>query len=284
MLRHWKGASVSPSCTDSMAPSPRKCRSEMVAVSGCLLLCVVVFRPVLSRGCNDNTGRNLDNSWYTKDGEELPIMVLMPMNESARMSSISQGIDPAVQLAIQHIRESRLYSFSLIPKIYDTEVTRRVVFNKILLCLRSRLDDMYVAPLRNPRPYAHSHSSVCAILFMWTWDWDAWILNIRIAMPAPFCVKVAYELSPTPRHHMIVKWERHLQSYKISEINQVAEDGKTEESLSRLQRPADRVPASCTRQSFYIICAALTISSLKRYIYKQHRIKYVKDINTLALR
>lgn len=44
------------------------------------------------------------------------------MNESALMSSISQGIEPAVQLAIQHIRESRKYSFSLITKIYDTEV------------------------------------------------------------------------------------------------------------------------------------------------------------------
>ena len=38
------------------------------------------------------------------------------------MSSISQGIEPAVQLAIQHIRETRKYSFSLITKIYDTEV------------------------------------------------------------------------------------------------------------------------------------------------------------------
>uniref|UniRef100_A0A672SU29 Gamma-aminobutyric acid type B receptor subunit 2 n=1 Tax=Sinocyclocheilus grahami TaxID=75366 RepID=A0A672SU29_SINGR len=63
----------------------------------------------------------LDNNWYTRDGEKLPIMVLMPMNESALMSSISQGIEPAVQLAIQHIRESRQYSFSLITKIYDTE-------------------------------------------------------------------------------------------------------------------------------------------------------------------
>ncbi|CDQ89043.1 unnamed protein product [Oncorhynchus mykiss] len=49
-------------------------------------------------------------------------MVLMPMNESALMSSISQGIEPAVQLAIQHIRESQNYKFSLITKIYDTEV------------------------------------------------------------------------------------------------------------------------------------------------------------------
>lgn len=44
------------------------------------------------------------------------------MNESALMSSISQGIEPAVELAIRHIRESRQYSFSLVTKIYDTEV------------------------------------------------------------------------------------------------------------------------------------------------------------------
>ncbi|KAJ8334163.1 hypothetical protein SKAU_G00398020 [Synaphobranchus kaupii] len=105
-----------------MAPSQWKCRSEMFVVSGCLLLFIWGFQPVLSRGCNYNAGHNLDNAWYSKDGEDLPIMVLMPMNESALMSSISQGIDPAVNLAIQHIRESRLYSFSLIPKIYDTEV------------------------------------------------------------------------------------------------------------------------------------------------------------------
>ncbi|MBN3305671.1 gamma-aminobutyric acid type B receptor subunit 2 [Amia ocellicauda] len=104
-----------------MAPSQRKCRSEMVVVSGCMLLFVLGLRPVFGRGCNDNAGHGMDNDWYAKDGEELPIMVLMPMNESALMSSISQGIDPAVQLAIHHIRESGLYSFSLIPKIYDTE-------------------------------------------------------------------------------------------------------------------------------------------------------------------
>ncbi|KAI1901606.1 hypothetical protein AGOR_G00036130 [Albula goreensis] len=104
-----------------MASSQWKCRSEMIVVSGCLLLFVWGFQPVLSVGCNYNAGHNLDNAWYSKDGEDLPIMVLMPMNESALMSSISQGIDPAVNLAIKHIRESRLYSFSLIPKIYDTE-------------------------------------------------------------------------------------------------------------------------------------------------------------------
>uniref|UniRef100_A0A8B9KRT5 Gamma-aminobutyric acid type B receptor subunit 2 n=1 Tax=Astyanax mexicanus TaxID=7994 RepID=A0A8B9KRT5_ASTMX len=57
-------------------------------------------------------------AWSARD---VPIMVLMPMNESALMSSISQGIEPAVQLAIRHIRESRKYAFSLITKIYDTE-------------------------------------------------------------------------------------------------------------------------------------------------------------------
>ncbi|XP_061114576.1 gamma-aminobutyric acid type B receptor subunit 2 [Conger conger] len=104
-----------------MASSRRRCKSEMIVVSGCLLVLVLRFRPVLARVCNDNAGHNLEKAWYTKDGEALPIMVLMPMNESALRSSISQGIDRAVQLAIQHIRESRLYSFSLIPKIYDTE-------------------------------------------------------------------------------------------------------------------------------------------------------------------
>lgn len=83
---------------------------------------VLGFQPALAKVCHDYTRHGLDNYWYTRDGEKLPIMVLMPMNESAMMSSISQGIEPAVQLAIQHIRESRQYSFSLITKIYDTEV------------------------------------------------------------------------------------------------------------------------------------------------------------------
>ncbi|RXN26099.1 gamma-aminobutyric acid type B receptor subunit 2 [Labeo rohita] len=104
-----------------MAPSRRDCRCDMIFLSGCLLLSVLGFQPALAKVCNDYTRHGLDNNWYTRDGEKLPIMVLMPMNESALMSSISQGIEPAVQLAIQHIRESRQYSFSLITKIYDTE-------------------------------------------------------------------------------------------------------------------------------------------------------------------
>lgn len=94
----------------------------MIFLLGYLLLSVLGFQSALAKVCNDYTRHGLDNNWYTRDGEKLPIMVLMPMNESALMSSISQGIEPAVQLAIQHIRESRQYSFSLITKIYDTEV------------------------------------------------------------------------------------------------------------------------------------------------------------------
>lgn len=96
----------------------------MFLPTGCLLLLssVLLFHPALAKVCNDRTKHGQDNSWFARDGENLPIMVLMPMNESALMSSISQGIEPAVQLAIQHIRESRKYSFSLITKIYDTEV------------------------------------------------------------------------------------------------------------------------------------------------------------------
>lgn len=110
----------------SMAPSRRDCRCDMIFLSGCLLLSVWGFQPALAKVCNDYTRHGLDNNWYMRDGEKLPIMVLMPMNESALMSSISQGIEPAVQLAIQHIRESRQYSFSLITKIYDTEVNASV--------------------------------------------------------------------------------------------------------------------------------------------------------------
>ncbi|KAK1805039.1 hypothetical protein P4O66_019399 [Electrophorus voltai] len=102
----------------SMAPSRRDCRWEMIFLSGCLLLSVLGFQPTAAKVCNDYTRHGLDTTWYSKD---VPIMVLMPMNESALMSSISQGIEPAVQLAIQHIRESKQYSFSLITKIYDTE-------------------------------------------------------------------------------------------------------------------------------------------------------------------
>lgn len=106
-----------------MAPARRDCSGwEMLLPTGCLLLSVLLFHPALAKVCNDRTKHGQDNSWFARDGENLPIMVLMPMNESALMSSISQGIEPAVQLAIQHIRESRKYSFSLITKIYDTEV------------------------------------------------------------------------------------------------------------------------------------------------------------------
>ncbi|XP_030597737.1 gamma-aminobutyric acid type B receptor subunit 2 [Archocentrus centrarchus] len=105
-----------------MAPARRDCSGwEMFLPTGCLLLSVLLFHPALAKVCNDRTKHGQDNSWFTRDGENLPIMVLMPMNESALMSSISQGIEPAVQLAIQHIRESGKYSFSLITKIYDTE-------------------------------------------------------------------------------------------------------------------------------------------------------------------
>lgn len=106
----------------SMAPSRRHCGWEMTPLSVCLLLSVLVFQPALAKVCNDYTRHGQDNSWFSGDNEKLPIMVLMPMNESALMSSISQGIEPAVQLAIQHIKESRNYKFSLITKIYDTEV------------------------------------------------------------------------------------------------------------------------------------------------------------------
>lgn len=88
-------------------------REISVFLSGCLLLSAA------AKVCNDYTRHGADTAWSSKD---VPIMVLMPMNESALMSSISQGIEPAVQLAIRHIRESQQYSFSLITKIYDTEV------------------------------------------------------------------------------------------------------------------------------------------------------------------
>ncbi|KAG7317138.1 hypothetical protein KOW79_019436 [Hemibagrus wyckioides] len=88
-------------------------REISVFLSGCLLLSAAA-----AKVCNDYTRHSADTAWSSKD---VPIMVLMPMNESALMSSISQGIEPAVQLAIRHIRESQQYSFSLITKIYDTE-------------------------------------------------------------------------------------------------------------------------------------------------------------------
>lgn len=108
-----------------MGPARRDCGGrEMLLPAGCLLLLLLLLQPAVAKVCNDRTKHGQDNSWFARDGENLPIMVLMPMNESALMSSISQGIEPAVQLAIQHIRESRKYSFSLITKIYDTEVMR----------------------------------------------------------------------------------------------------------------------------------------------------------------
>lgn len=109
-----------------MAPARRDCGGwEMILPAGWLLLSALLLHPTLAKVCNDRTKHGQDNSWFARDGENLPIMVLMPMNESALMSSISQGIEPAVQLAIKHIRETRKYSFSLITKIYDTEVTHR---------------------------------------------------------------------------------------------------------------------------------------------------------------
>ncbi|KAJ3609596.1 hypothetical protein NHX12_024116, partial [Muraenolepis orangiensis] len=87
---------------------------------------LAVLNRLIIRGRRGGPMVNLhaqDNSWFTADAEKLPIMVLMPMNESALMSGISQGIEPAVQLAIQHIRDSQKYSFTLITKIYDTEAS-----------------------------------------------------------------------------------------------------------------------------------------------------------------
>ncbi|KAK6491233.1 gamma-aminobutyric acid type B receptor subunit 2-like [Huso huso] len=104
-----------------MAPSQMKCRSKMFAVSGCMLLFVLGYGPVFASVPRERTGHSGHNAGYTSDGKQLPIMVLMPMNETAPMSNIGQGIHPAVLLAIQHINESKLYSFSLIPEIYDTE-------------------------------------------------------------------------------------------------------------------------------------------------------------------
>lgn len=118
-----------------MAPVRRHCGGgwEMFLPTGCLLLSLLLFHPALAKVCNDRTKHGQDNSWFARDGENLPIMVLMPMNESALMSSISQGIEPAVQLAIQHIRESRKYQFSLITKIYDTEVTQSIYSQLVVL-------------------------------------------------------------------------------------------------------------------------------------------------------
>ncbi|MED6290405.1 hypothetical protein CHARACLAT_012621 [Characodon lateralis] len=121
-----------------MAPARRDCSGwEVFLPAGCLLLSVLLFHPGVAKVCNDRTKHGQDNSWFTRDGENLPIMVLMPMNESALMSSISQGIEPAVELAIQHIRESRKYPFLLITKIYDTEVNMRVCACRPCVCERT---------------------------------------------------------------------------------------------------------------------------------------------------
>lgn len=98
----------------------------MFLPAGRLLLFALLFHPGVAKVCNDRTKHEQDNSWFLKKEEALNIMVLMPMNESALMSSISQGIEPAVQLAIEHINDSGEYPFSLITKIYDTEVSGRV--------------------------------------------------------------------------------------------------------------------------------------------------------------
>ncbi|XP_028820374.1 gamma-aminobutyric acid type B receptor subunit 2 isoform X2 [Denticeps clupeoides] len=107
-----------------MAPSRRGRGWEAVVL---LLGAWGVVEPASGKVCNDYTrpggGGGGGGGWYAGGGQKLPIMVLMPMNESALMSGISQGIEPAVQLAIQHVRESRQYPFSLITKIYDTELS-----------------------------------------------------------------------------------------------------------------------------------------------------------------
>lgn len=116
-----------PALHGSMAPTRRDCSGwEMFLPAGRLLLFALLFHPGVAKVCNDRTKHEQDNSWFLKKEEALNIMVLMPMNESALMSSISQGIEPAVQLAIEHINDSGEYPFSLITKIYDTEVSGRV--------------------------------------------------------------------------------------------------------------------------------------------------------------
>ena len=118
-----------------MAGARRDCIGwEVFLSTGCLLLHVLLFQPASGKVCNDRTRHAQDNSWFTKDKEKLPIMVLMPMNESTPMSSISQGIEPAVELAIQHIQESEKYSFTLITKIYDTEVNTELFQKLWLFC------------------------------------------------------------------------------------------------------------------------------------------------------
>lgn len=153
-----------------MASARRDCGGwEMFLPTGCLLLSVLLFHPALAKVCNDRSKHGQDNSWFARDGENLPIMVLMPMNESALMSSISQGIEPAVQLAIQHIRESRKYSFSLITKIYDTEVTHQNEHSHCWLswaCLK-HLYMTYMARAL-PRTFRGTLGILCASLVLVT--------------------------------------------------------------------------------------------------------------------
>lgn len=171
----------------------------MILPAGWLLLSALLLHPTLAKVCNDRTKHGQDNSWFARDGENLPIMVLMPMNESALMSSISQGIEPAVQLAIKHIRETRKYSFSLITKIYDTEVTQRFSAHLVRagrsplagMCVRMAralpdwgqrevggamgymfdLDDVrrpHVSPTHRPAsPKAQSFSCCCPVGYRW---------------------------------------------------------------------------------------------------------------------
>lgn len=103
-----------------MAPSRRDYGWEMILLSGCVLLSVWGLQPALSKVLNNNTEHGQDN-WYAGKNKKMPIMVLMPMNKSSLMSSISQGIRPAMDLAIRHISESHKYPFIISTEIYDTE-------------------------------------------------------------------------------------------------------------------------------------------------------------------
>lgn len=152
----------------SMAPARRDCSGwEKFLPAGCLLLSALLFYPSVAKVCNDRTTHGQDNSWFSRDGENLPIMVLMPMNESALMSSISQGIEPAVQLAIQHIRESGNYPFSLITKIYDTEVSMRARVSACRqLCARACASAQPLCVYKERGDKLILVFSVCAYLFL----------------------------------------------------------------------------------------------------------------------
>ncbi|XP_028673964.1 gamma-aminobutyric acid type B receptor subunit 2 [Erpetoichthys calabaricus] len=104
-----------------MALSQKKCTSEMYAVSRCMLLFALGFAPVFAYGPWDTAWHSGHNDGRKSDSKGLDIMVLMPLNKTAPMSNIGQGIHPAVMLAIQHINETQRFSFSLTPRIYDTE-------------------------------------------------------------------------------------------------------------------------------------------------------------------